>query len=326
MTGVFAHTGRISRSALAITSVLACLASGASYADAEPTAQYREVRPPGRAGAITLLESPARADDSPEVWFVRKGGLSVRNVHASTLTPYLPAKGKGTGAAIVLAPGGAFRMLAIEAEGERVAKWFTARGIAVFVLKYRLRATSRDGSRFLAEMDNIAKLVAADPHASETPDYAFEDGLAALQVVRDNARRWGIDPRRVGVAGFSAGARLSRDLALHAPAGKGPDFAATIYGPMIAVDVPASAPPLFAALAVDDPVFGNTDLGIINSWRQANKPVEAHLYQKGGHGFGAGRKGETNALWMEQFHTWLGMNGFLSDTVHGMHSRDREQG
>ena len=91
------------------------------------------------------------------------------------------------------------------------------------------------------------------------------------------------------------------------------DFAGYIYGPMTLVDVPASAPPLFVGLAADDPLFANQGFGLITSWRAADKPVEFHLYEGGGHGFGSKTLGQSSDLWLEQFYQWLQARGVTAD-------------
>jgi acetyl esterase/lipase len=90
-----------------------------------------------------------------------------------------------------------------------------------------------------------------------------------------------------------------------------PAFIGDIYGPLAAVTVPADAPPLFIALAADDPLFGNGGFGLIDSWRAAKRPVEFHLFEQGGHGFGMYRKTTTSTGWFDAFSRWLGMHGYL---------------
>lgn len=109
--------------------------------------------------------------------------------------------------------------------------------------------------------------------------------------------------------GFSAGAAATLGAVLAAKPGQGPDYFGLIYGPMSRTRVPAEAPPLFAAIAIDDPLFSDTS--IVQSWRDAKRPAELHIYQSGGHGFGLGKPGTTHGLWLDQFLTWLSMQGFL---------------
>jgi acetyl esterase/lipase len=115
--------------------------------------------------------------------------------------------------------------------------------------------------------------------------------------------------------GFSAGAMLTMATAL-AGGDARPAFIASIYGPLQAVQVPADAPPLFVALAADDPLFGGRGFGLIESWTAAKRPVEFHLYERGGHGFGIYRKETTSTGWFDAYVRWLGMHGLL--TAHRM--------
>jgi acetyl esterase/lipase len=113
------------------------------------------------------------------------------------------------------------------------------------------------------------------------------------------------------MVGFSAGAMLTLSTALYGQDAK-PAFIADIYGPLTAVKVPADAPPLFIALAADDPFFANAGYGLIDSWRAAKRPVEFHLFEQGGHGFGMYPKTTTSTGWFDSFARWLGMHGYLA--------------
>jgi acetyl esterase/lipase len=129
--------------------------------------------------------------------------------------------------------------------------------------------------------------------------------------VREHAAQWNIDPKRVGMVGFSAGAMQALQVSLSAQPESRPAFVGLIYGPLAPATVPNDAPPLFAALAADDPLVGAAGFGLIDSWKNAHRPVEFHLYQHGGHGFGMRGK-DTTALWPEEFLAWIKANGFLS--------------
>ncbi|HMW73149.1 MAG TPA: dienelactone hydrolase family protein [Cellvibrionaceae bacterium] len=115
---------------------------------------------------------------------------------------------------------------------------------------------------------------------------------------------------RIGMIGFSAGAMLTISTTLYSKEAK-PAFIGDIYGPLTKVDVPADAPPLFAALAADDPFFANAGYGLIDSWRAAKRPVEFHLFEQGGHGFGMYPKPTTSTGWFDSFVRWLDMHGYL---------------
>jgi acetyl esterase/lipase len=241
--------------------------------------------------------------------------MFARNVIEATLTPFLPPEGKGSGAAVIVAPGGGFRTLSMENEGWDVARALAERGVAAFVLKYRLNQTPADLQEF-AEPRQPAGGPPAPPQRP-SPDRAAEflapqvaDARAAFDLVRRRAAEWNVDPDRIGMIGFSAGAMLTMTTTL-ADTGADPAFVGDIYGPLSATEVPTDAPPLFVALAADDPLFPETDFGLIQSWRAANRPVEFHYYERGGHGFGMYPKDTTSTGWFEAFVSWLDMHGML---------------
>ena len=140
--------------------------------------------------------------------------------------------------------------------------------------------------------------------------WAEADGAAAVRMVRERAKEWKIDPQRLGFLGFSAGAITALKLAVGAADGR-PDFVASIYGPVEQIDVPADAPPLFGVLSLDDPLFANRGFGLIEAWRQAGRPVEFMLYERGGHGYGLGRPDQTQGSWPDAFVRWLQMRGVV---------------
>jgi len=136
------------------------------------------------------------------------------------------------------------------------------------------------------------------------------DSRAAFALIRRRAADWRVDPDRIGMVGFSAGAMLTMATARVGDDAK-PAFIGNINGPLAPVTVPADAPLLFVALAADDPLFGNAGFGLIDSWRAAKKPAEFHLYEQGGHGFGMYPKETTSTGWFDAFVNWLTMHGML---------------
>ena len=268
---------------------------------------------PAEPNAIPLGTGGVEGQTAKESWYKQWGDPFVRNVSRATLTPFLPDPAKATGAAVIVAPGGGFRILSMGNEGWEVAQALKDRGVAAFVLKYRLQRTAPDW----AEFDKGNPLTAPIPGAAPgPPNFAamivlpLEDATAAFKMVRGRAKEWNIDPKRVGMMGFSAGAGTTMAATLQSTEIK-PAFIAPIYGGLRAVDVPADAPPMFVALAADDPIFGKSDFGLITSWQKAGRPVELHLYQNGGHGFGLGNPGKTSTGWFPQFMLWLEVNGML---------------
>jgi acetyl esterase/lipase len=270
---------------------------------------------PKQPGAIELGTGKLPGNDAPEAWHSQYGSKFARNVTVATLTPFLPAKGKANGTAVIVAPGGGFRTLSMENEGWQVAEALVKRGVAAFVLKYRLNPTPADMPGFEASMRQMFSgggrraPANSDPAQALAPQIA--DATAAFELIRSRSKEWNVDPQKVGMIGFSAGAMLTLSTTLYGKDVK-PAFIGDIYGPLTAVKVPTDAPPLFIALAADDPFFANAGFGLIESWKAAKRPVEFHLFEQGGHGFGMYKKETTSTGWFESFAAWLKMRGFIS--------------
>lgn len=260
---------------------------------------------PELARAAIALRAPIAGE--PEQWMTAGPLQGVRNVLNPTLTPVLPDPAKATGAAVIVAPGGAFRFLSMDSEGWAVARWLADHGVAAFVLKYRTIATPRDEAGFGKSLTTIMSGPRSDSVPLDATAEAVEDGLAAVRLVRSRATEWKVDPAKVGFVGFSAGAMTALGVGLAPDAATRPNFIAPIYPPMMARPVPPGAPPMFLAIALDDPLFaaGGKSLGLIDAWRQAKVPLEVHLYEKGGHGFGMRGVSAGSALWIDEFHAWL---------------------
>ncbi|MFT4037968.1 MAG: alpha/beta hydrolase fold domain-containing protein, partial [Thermomicrobiales bacterium] len=170
-----------------------------------------------------------------------------RNVSTPTLTVFLPDPEVATGTGVIVAPGGAFHFLMVDKEGSEVAAWLNARGVAVFVLRYRVYPTADDDAAFLR--------IAEDPlprraNMETVWQHSVADGLQAIRTVREQASRFGIDPARLGIMGFSAGGAVTAGTASGYPdAASRPSFAAPIYAVWREEPVPADAPPIFLAHA-----------------------------------------------------------------------------
>ena len=299
------------------------VAAAVAFASASHAQQFTTIplASPTQADAVPLYPDTAKAVDD-EIWYRSVGTFgtlkvderSVRNVVRPTITPVLPDPARATGAAVIVAPGGAFMALSIDHEGFEVAHWLADRGVAAFVLKYRLLKTPVDSAAFLAQIGQVFGQAAATP-GKVVPTFedpaATSDALQALRLVRAGAERWHIDPARVGMIGFSAGAMTSLQTILHARPTEMPAFAGYIYGPMTAVTVPAGAAPLFAAYALDDGLFGRTGFGLVDAWQAAGRPVEVHAYERGDHGFGMGRPGTSSTMVMPEFLAWLEARGLI---------------
>ena len=309
------------------TSAMALLMAAASLLAAPAAAQMPrfELKPierPAEPGAIPLYPTgtlPKGA--SPEQWgrllgYFPDGSTMdariVRNVGEPTITPVLPDPAKATGAAVVVAPGGAFLSLSMDSEGYEVARRLADQGIAAFVLKYRLNPTPADDKAFMGVVaQRMGAAIRDRATAGISEPRAYVDALQALKLVREGAAKWRVDPARVGIIGFSAGAMTALQSVLTGEGAARPAFVGYIYGPMLPVDVPQGAPPLFAALAMDDPLFGKQSFGVVDAWRKAGSPVELHAYERGDHGFGVGKPGTTSVGVMNQFRLWLASRGLL---------------
>jgi len=240
----------------------------------------------------------------------------VRNVTQPTLIAYLPDPAVATGTAVIVCPGGAFHFLSIDMEGTDVARWLNMRGVAAFVLKYRL---VRTGDDFPAEvwetLDDRDKMA---ERIEPLRPLMIADGQQAVRVVRAGrsasagAAGWGIAPDRIGMLGFSAGGAVTANVALQHDASSRPDFAAVIYGGgRVEVPVPDDAPPLFVLCAGDDPMAAPLSVRLYADWRAAGHPAELHIYSQGGHGFGMRKQGLPTDTWIERFADWLQVQGLL---------------
>ena len=273
------------------------------------------VAAPAEPDAIPLYGAMTPGTPASEQWVKFMGRtLAARNVTRPTITPVLPDPTKATGAAVIVAPGGAFMILAMDHEGWSVAKALADRGIAAFVLKYRLNPTPRDEAESGKYMGEQLMKEVGHPMTGDLlgKSMAPADGKAAVAWVRANAAKYGIDPARVGMMGFSAGAMTTRRVGLDADTASRPAFLGYIYGPQDAEPVSSDAPPMFDAIALNDSLFPNKGFPIAQAYLEAKRPVEIHGYQTGDHGFGLGIPGTTTTLMIDQFTAWLRMQGFLT--------------
>ncbi len=308
--------------ALASVMVLCPIAAPAQA----PRFELTRIASPPEPDAIPLYPAGSLPTGSvPERWGRLLGhlpdgtvtdGRIARNVSIPTMTPVLPDPAKATGAAVIVAPGGAYLSLAMDTEGFAVAHWLADHGIAAFVLKYRLNPTPDDEAAFMGVVgQRMGAIMRGGTAVAIDEPRAVADALRAIELVRAGASRWKLDPARVGLMGFSAGARTTLRAVLTADATAQPAFVGYIYGAMLPVAVPASAPPMFAALALDDPLYGKQGFGIVEAWQKAGHPVELHAYERGGHGFATGRNGTTTTLMLDEFRLWLASRDLLKPTA-----------
>ena len=304
------RTIRIARATVAV-------AAGLLLTAVVSEAQNRVVMlyPNGAPGSESWTQKEA------EYTVAANGLKAVRNVVKPSITVYLPSAESATGTSVVVAPGGAFRMLSWDLEGTLVASWLQQHGVAAFILKYRLtdtgsdeefaqaqaRSAARAGAPRGAAPGGTGRAPAPNPQQQQIRAMAAADGLKAIEVVRQNAAEWHIDPAKVGIMGFSAGGYVAFQAAVeHTPANR-PTFVAAIYAcceTPSEVKVPEDAPPVFFLHAYNDPVSASSP-ALFEVWKAAGKPAELHTYAAGGHGFGMPKHDLPTDGWIERFGDWL---------------------
>ena len=254
--------------------------------------------------------------------------LIVHNVSRPSLTVFLQPKEKASGAAVIICPGGGYSILAASHEGYDVAKKLNEMGVAAFVLKYRI---PDDKTMLNKEIGPL------------------QDAQRAIQIVRERAVEWNINPSRIGIMGFSAGGHLASTAGTHFDkavienknnTSLRPDFMVLVY-PVISftdsighigsrdnllgknpseekiraysgeLQVVANTPPAFLVHAGnDDVVKVQNSIRFYEAEQKNNIPAELHIYPKGGHGFGMNNP-TTKDLWVERLKNWLDLNGWL---------------
>jgi acetyl esterase/lipase len=254
--------------------------------------------PNGAPGFEKLKDVPEQAKD---YW--------VKNINNPSLTVFWPPKGKANGSAVIVCPGGGHRLLVFNAEGVEPAQYLSNLGVTVFALKYRL---------------------ARDTNSPYKLEDAKADAERAMRLVRSRAAEWGIDATRVGMMGFSAGGEVvdmvAFDPAKADPNAKDPvdrinakpDFLIQIYpGPgFIPDEIPADAPPMFLLAANDDVCCSPSVIKLLEGYRKAKAPVEAHILERGDHGFNMGNRSKLKAVntWPQRMADWLTDNNFFKMT------------
>jgi acetyl esterase/lipase len=290
---------------IALASMAVAAVPSATIASAQTPVTGGTIIPLYPKGSVPSLRVPEKRDRLPN------GETMIYDVSEPTLELFRPGSGRANGTAVIVAPGGGFVALGYIFGGTDVARALAARGITAFVLKYRT-IRSGDGPMRMPDVHMkemgvvMARAKTGDP--IEMPRFAgephaVEDGAQAMAIVRQRASEWGIDPHRVGVLGFSAGAYLAADLAIGDAASR-PDFVGLIYGGLRA-PVPAGAPPAFIAGAADDEYQPNDPVLLYTAWRKAGVAAELHLYERGGHGFDLHRQATTSDHWFDQFLSWM---------------------
>jgi acetyl esterase/lipase len=235
----------------------------------------------------------------------------LENVSEPTITIYPAAKDKATGTAVVVAPGGGYNILAIEHEGTQVCEWLQSLGVTAVLLKYRVPR------RAMQSPDNLAMI---------------QDAQRAVTLVRGMHKELGIDPKRVGMLGFSAGGHLTACACLITkrtfdpvePAdgtySHVPDFGILVYpGGLIdkggalkpEFEVKKDSPPMFFAHSSNDNVSSENSVALYLELKKQNVPAEMHLYATGGHGYGMRKTEHPCAKWPDRAADWMKARGLL---------------
>jgi acetyl esterase/lipase len=238
--------------------------------------------------------------------------IRLGNVTQPTLQVFRPDPAKANGAAVLVCPGGAYNILALDLEGTEVCEWLNSMGVTGVLLKYRV--PRREG---------MEKHVAA-----------LQDAQRAMGLIRRKAGDWGIDPRRVGVLGFSAGGHLSAALS-NTPertyakvdeadeASCRPDFTVLVYPAYLTVQeendrmatelkITTSSPPAFVVMTQDDPIRVENAMQYASALKRVGVPFELHVYPKGGHGYGLRRTDLPVTAWPDRAAEWLKAGGWLA--------------
>ncbi len=237
---------------------------------------------------------------------IRLGNVSTPQVHI-----YRPAADKDTGVSVVICPGGGHNILAWDLEGTEVAEWLNTVGVTGIVLKYRVPAR-----------DPMKRWIAG-----------VQDAQRAMSLVRSKAEEWKLDPKRIGILGFSAGGEVAGLTALmpgerQYEAGDDidkissrPDFAVLVYPAYLAmkdqaklrddVKVTKDAPPMFLVHAYNDGVTPMTSLLLATELKKVGVPAEIHMYATGGHGFGLRATDEPSSQWPKRCEEWMKRTGIL---------------
>jgi acetyl esterase/lipase len=303
---------RISRLLAIATFILPAAAQTSSW---PPSANLTTLRlwPRGAPGAPPVLPAPeANTTTTRDHLVAGKPVIRLGNVSMPTLTVY-PPRTPNTGVAIVVFPGGGYNILAIDFEGTEVCDWLNSAGITCVLVKYRVPGTG--------------------PYPKSAA--ALQDAQRAMGMTRQHAAEWHIDPKRVGVLGFSAGAHLSAavsthyDKRLYYPLDNAdqlscrPDFAVIVYPGYLAlaekdfapnpdINPTADTPPTFIVQAEDDTVHVENAVVYFMQLKRAKVPAELHIYTEGGHGYGLRRTKLPVTTWPQTAQIWLHTIGVLS--------------
>ena len=250
-------------------------------------------------------------------------GGRISNVSDPSFTVYLPDAAAANGAGVVICPGGAFRFLSWDGAVE-TARWLNGKGVAAFVLKYRtLQAppspAAPPGARPPAApapgQPGSKEIEIKNANANPAPDneplnavirMSVTDAQQAMRIIRKRCAEWRVDPRRLGILGFSAGGGTVVGTALAEQGDAYPDFLVSVYGPSQQdVFVPAYAPPLFIAVGSFHPNVAAGCVALFSAWKAAGRPVELHAYDDVKGPFAVSGNGGPVDGWLDRLHEWM---------------------
>lgn len=237
----------------------------------------------------------------------------VYNVVSPTLAffPADPALANGT--SVIICPGGSFCYLHTYTEGDDVARWLNKKGVAAFVLRYRLVHSLTDDP-MKERMERMKDPQHAAALVGPLLPLAIADARASIVYVRQHAAALGVAPDKIGIMGFSAGGALAAASVFNYTVENRPDFVAPIYAyvPPGLTEVMKDAPPMFIAAATDDELhLVPMSTALFNQWLGAGHSAEIHIYSKGGHGFGMNVQHQPSDTWIDRFGDWMGVQGLL---------------
>ncbi len=297
------------KSAFASALVLIAATTGLAAAPAAPIPLWPK-EAPGEKGGLGEEKDTTGAKGG---LVAGKSVIRLGNVSQPTLTIYRPTKDKDTGAAVIICPGGGYNILAYDLEGSEICEWLNSIGVTGVLLKYR-----------------VPKRPGLEKHTA-----ALQDAQRAVGLVRSRATEFGLDPKRIGILGFSAGGHLAAaacnnfDKRTYEPVDEAdkascrPDFAFLIYpayltvkeqGDKVSPELPitTNTPQTFLAMTQDDGVRVESALFYYLALKQAKVPAELHLYPTGGHGYGLRPSTHGVTTWPKRAEEWMAARGLLT--------------
>lgn len=231
---------------------------------------------------------------------------AITNVSQPSMIMYQPEKEKVNGTSVILAPGGGIYALSIESEGRNIADWLVEKGVTVFILKYRLVPTGKDGIQDLLDIvknNNDERLRIT----KKILPYSVADGLNAVEYIRRHAEKLNVDPDRIGFMGFSGGGVILFGVVNEAIAKNAPNFLVPLYpGTDLITPKPTNKTPptLFIVAANDQLIDAVHFTELFDRWHMAGVKTGMHMYTKGGHGFGTWKRGFPVDDWLDRFYEW----------------------